>query len=37
MAYQYQEDPPKYKKLYLDEKNSDVYGVCAGISDYTGS
>jgi phage shock protein C len=36
MAYQYQENPPKYKKLYLDEKNSDVYGVCAGIADYTG-
>lgn len=27
---------PKYKKLYLDKKNSKISGVCAGIADYFG-
>ncbi len=36
MAYKYQNEPPKYNKLYLDKKNAKFSGVCAGIADYTG-
>ncbi|PCI48940.1 MAG: envelope stress response membrane protein PspC [Alphaproteobacteria bacterium] len=36
MPRPYQNEPPKYNKLYLDKKKGKICGVCAGISDFSG-
>ncbi|MCF8473876.1 MAG: envelope stress response membrane protein PspC [Emcibacter sp.] len=36
MTVHHHGQPPRYNKLYLDKRNAKIFGVCAGIADYTG-
>ena len=36
MSYKYENEPPKYNKLYLDKRHGKISGVCAGLADYMG-